>query len=130
MTVQMPVRNSMENIARWTARIVGSLLVLLVLAIFVGEGIFEGTSGLAGLEIRDYVMFAAMFAMVAGLALAWKWEGIGGGLAILGFVTFWLANYLSTGRLGAGWVVGLFPLVGLLFVYCWWRNRVQGRGLT
>ena len=71
------------TVATWTARIVGSLILLLILAFAIGEGV---PNPLHGLVRRNPLTFA-LVTMMVGLVLAWKWEGIGG-LLILGGLAF------------------------------------------
>jgi hypothetical protein len=104
-------------IGRWTARIAGTLMALFFLVFFVGEGfppIFR-------LPWRESLSVLLMSAMVAGLLLAWKWEGLGGAVALAGMVLF----MLLTGTRGIGLL--LVPAaIGLLHVVCWWSLRSGG----
>jgi hypothetical protein len=67
---------------------------------------------------------------VAGLGLAWRWEGLGGAISVV----FFLAD------IGLYWAIRgkFFPLrglpilspvliTGLLFLVCWWRTRSSSR---
>jgi len=67
-----------------------------------------------------------MFLSVLGLAIAWRWEGVGGAIN----VGFFLA------LLGLYWIIRgkFFPLralpmflaavvPGVLFLVCWWRTQ-------
>jgi len=106
-------------IARWTARIAGTLMALFFLAFFVGEGF----PNLFRLHWRESLSVLALSAVVAGLLLAWIWEGLGGAVALAGMVLF----MLLTGTRG----IGLFlapAAIGLLHVVCWWRLRSSGAG--
>jgi hypothetical protein len=100
---------------RWTARIAGTLLLLFFLAFFFGEGppnLFRTTA-------RDDLLFLAMAALFAGLAVAWKWEGSGGLLSIAGFVLLGILerNFLETPFLQ------LPAVIGVVHVACWWGLR-------
>ena len=106
-------------IARWTARIAGTLMALFFLAFFVGEGF----PNLFRLHWRESLSVLALSAVVAGLLLAWIWEGLGGAVALAGMVLF----MLLTGTRG----IGLFlapAAIGWLHVVCWWRLRSSGAG--
>src|SRR5271157_2108948 len=65
-------------IGRWTARIVGTLMALFFLAFFVGEGF----PNIFRLPWRESLSVLLMSAMVVGLLFAWKWEGLGGAVAL------------------------------------------------
>jgi hypothetical protein len=73
---------------RWTARIWGSLIVIFVLFIVVATLYSLITTGEADPNSEDDIPLIeysgpVLFSLSAvGLAIAWKWEGLGGGLAI------------------------------------------------
>ena len=99
-------------VGRWTARIAGTLMALFFLAFFVGEGF----PNIFRLSWRESLSVLALSAVVAGLLLAWKWEGLGGAVALAGMVLF----MLLTGTRGIGLL--LVPAaIGLLHIVCWWR---------
>jgi len=83
----------------------------------------EGFPNIFRLPWRESLSVLLMSAVVAGLLLAWKWEGLGGAVALAGMVLF----MLLTGTRG----IGLFLVpaaIGLLHVVCWWRLRSGGAG--
>lgn len=81
-------------------------------------------------ELEPYPWFENLIPLtlglaIVGLAVAWKYEGIGGGMAV-GFVAVNLLLYLATGRTRAGAVVIILApvsLPGLLFLLHWWLTR-------
>jgi hypothetical protein len=108
-------------IGRWTARIAGTLMALFFLAFFVGEGF----PNIFRLPWRESLSVLAISAVVVGLLLAWKWEGLGGGLAVAAMVAF----MLLIGMRGVATGLLLVPsAIGLLHVVCWWRLRSAGLG--
>lgn len=108
-------------IGRWTARIVGTLIALFFLAFFVGEGF----PNVFRLPWRESLSVLAMSAMVVGLLLAWKWEGLGGGVALAAMV----GSMFLIGFRGVAAGLLLVPaVIGLLHVVCWWRLRSAGVG--
>jgi hypothetical protein len=107
-------------IGRWTARIVGTSMALFFLAFFVGEGfppIFR-------LPWRESLSVLLMSAMMAGLLLAWKWEGLGGAVALAAVGLMPLIGMRGIGT----WLFLLPAATGLLHVVCWWRLRSAGVG--
>lgn len=97
---------------RWTARIIGGLVVLLVAAIAIGEGVpnpFQQTADVNACSL-------ALVAMLMGQMIAWKWEGIGGVLILAGFAGFAIANRGI--ELNAVFAPMLFT--GLAFAFCGW----------
>jgi hypothetical protein len=103
----------MATIGRWTARIVGTLLVLLFLTIALGEGL-PAPSQLTTIE---KLQFVGMIGLAAGLLLAWKWEGLGG---VVGAVAFLLLVAVSRSNLRM-WAFWLPAAVAVVHVACWVR---------
>jgi hypothetical protein len=116
----MSVAGRAVVIGRWTARVAGTLMALFFLAFFVGEGfppIFR-------LPWRESLSVLLMSAMMAGLLLAWKWEGLGGVLALAAVGLMPLI-----GMRGIGTLLFLLPAaIGLLHMVCWWALRSAGVG--
>ena len=113
------------SILRKIARIWSVVMIVLGALIFIAE-IFEAQSA----ELEPYpwwenLMPASMFLAILCLGLAWRWEVIGGALAIV----FCLVNmllYIATGR-GQVFAVLLITLPvfipGLFFLICAWRTK-------
>jgi hypothetical protein len=106
------------KILRWAARILGTLFVLLILVFLVGEGPPKPSM----LGARDRLMFLALGIMMAGLVLAWRWAGIGGLLALTGyllFVAIGKPRTMVSPFLAAG-------IAGFLHMLAWWfSDRVK-----
>jgi hypothetical protein len=103
------------RVVRWIARAWGSLLALMVLVFTAGEGLPSP----ARLTAPERLMFVALAIMVFGLIAAWKWEGFGGVLILIGYGLFAVADR----RVLVRGLFSLFPIAGLLFLFCWWRSR-------
>jgi hypothetical protein len=110
------------NGVRWFARISGSLILLLVLFIAIGEIVlWEPPPGSTGkLAERDIPLMTGMIVMLAGIVVAWFREGIGGLLMIVGFIPF-LVDELKS-RFNA-WFLVIFPVIGFLYLFCWWQSK-------
>jgi hypothetical protein len=114
------------KILRWTARIIGTLMALIMISLRVGEAIEKGGLQVSG--AGHWTMF--IFGMLAqlGIFLAWKWEGLGGILtASAMFIAilidiFWVQGEKVTNTIIAFsfWFIPAF-----LFIYCWWRTNKQ-----
>jgi hypothetical protein len=89
---------------RWAARIIGTALLVLIAALAIGEG---GVPGVA------------LWLMLIGQVVAWKWEGIGGLLILGGFALFAIMNHPFRFNI----VFGSWPVSGLLYLICWWWRR-------
>ena len=108
-------------IIRWLARIIGTLSVAVVLFLMVAESVEKGRIAIDSDRIP---MTAFGFLAFIGLIIAWKWEGLGGAMALGGLIAF---NILApAGAKGGLFVVtGLYGLPALLFIFCWWQTRKQ-----
>jgi hypothetical protein len=118
------MKKSHVNGVRWFARILGSLVLLFVLLMVIGEGLFmetpPGSSGM--LKERDIPLMAGMITMLVGIVVAWFREGIGGLLMIGGFIPF-LVDELKSEKGFNAWFLVIFPIIGLLHLFCWWQSR-------
>jgi hypothetical protein len=84
------VKGNSSNSLRWTARIVGTLWILICVTLFIGyyiEGL-ERNSGTAHTNpdiLRIFILVCMAVALV-GLIIAWWNEGLGGIISIIGFI--------------------------------------------
>lgn len=98
----------------WIARIISAVCIGFILLIFLGEGltvdgIWPTTSEWVGL-------FFFPFGLLVGLLIAWRYELVGGLISIASLATFYLWNYIATGRFPTGPYLLLMALPGVLFV--------------
>ena len=103
------------TVVRWTARIIGTLLLLLMAVFAIGEGVPNPSI----LSPREILLFAALAMMILGQIVAFRWEGIGGILILSGFAFFSIVNH----RISLNVVFGPWLLTGLLYLGCWWMKR-------
>jgi len=124
---------------RWVARIWGTVIVAFTLLILIGYGWSWVTTGTADpYAVEDYppienlpVVFSVLG--VLGLGIAWRWEGLGGAIAVLcslaslpvllihwpiaqDFPRFLVAPY-------GAWMMIAIP--GVLFLVCWRRSKMK-----
>jgi hypothetical protein len=104
-------------VARWTARIGGSLILALIVVLAIGEGVPNPLR----LPIREQLLSIALLTMIVGLIVGWKWEGVGGLLILGGFAFFAVVNR------GVKLNVVFAPMlaVGLIYLGCGWRWRIR-----
>ena len=78
--------NKRLTILRWVARVwsVPSIFALL-LPYFV-----EGVYWLQATSVREAIGHLCFFAILVGLVLAWRWEGLGGALTVAGLAAFYV----------------------------------------
>jgi uncharacterized membrane protein YkvI len=118
------MKKSHINGVRWFSRILGSLILLLVLFMAIGEALFmEPPPGSSGkLKESDIPLMTGMIVMLVGIVVAWFREEIGGLLMIGGFIPF-LVDELKSERGFNAWFLVIFPIIGFLHLFCWWQSR-------
>ncbi len=116
------------NMIRWTARIIGTLIVAFTLFIVIGEMLESCKQrGHASTDIFDTLMIITFIfwgAGLTGLILAlWK-EGLGGFISLLCFMIFILligVNPKPDVTFSNVLFIYLFPSV--LYLFYWWLKR-------
>jgi hypothetical protein len=107
---------------RWTARVLGVLLLVITLSFYV----MEGGPNPAKLSLIQGLQFASHGLALLGLVVLWVWELPGGLLTVAGMVGFCTANYLAVGRFPGGWVFPLFYLPAGFALISWTLARRNG----
>lgn len=77
------------TLLRWTARITGTLLLLFLIYMFVGHlvGDANGPNGMSFRGSGEFFTFLLFpVCSIIGLALAYKYELLGGGLSVLSLI--------------------------------------------
>jgi predicted Ser/Thr protein kinase len=100
--------------ARWTARLIGTALLLFC-------GIFLLAEGLPAIAIQPegvQLNFAALVLMLAGFIIGWGREGTAAVLITAG----WMLWNVSEGSIKRDLFQIPLP-VGLLYGYCWWSTH-------
>lgn len=108
-----------QLILRWSARITGLLLVGLVLFFVIGYG---GAPNVFRQPLATQVEIFAMVVVLAGFLVGWRWEGVGGVMAVGGCVAFLVAELAANGKPPGG-ALPLFAVPGILLLlsYGWQR---------
>jgi len=99
---------------------------LLYLRVAVGDLLAELRSDAVSSGILLLFTFLAIATL--GLLLSWRWEGLGGLLAILGGLGLAAAGegvYGSRGWLAALLYSSPFIISGVLCLACWWHKRTK-----
>lgn len=111
------------SIIRWTARILGSLFAATGLIIF-GSELVEHFSGEPVFSIDTTADFVALLLLhgsyIIGYIIAWKWEALGGVIAIGGVIC---SQIISPNPISmfAGQLIFIIP--GILFLVYWYMIR-------
>jgi hypothetical protein len=109
-------------VARWSARLLGVLLTLLFAVIVIGEW----QAGMPGPGPAEMPMVAALIVSLAGFAIAWRSDAVGGALILVGFVAFEILDLMRGGRLAFGSVFPLIGAAGLLHLLAALARRAGG----
>jgi hypothetical protein len=99
-------------VARWGARISGTLLAGMVLLFIIGEGPPPLVRG----SLSENLMSLAGLVCLTGYVVIWFRELPGGLVSLLGIASFYGLNYAASGRLPGGWVLPMFFVPGALAV--------------
>ena len=97
--------------ARWTARVLGTLLFATYALFVVGEGLPPIGSQPEGVQVS----FVATGLMLLGFAVGWKREGT----AALLIGSGWTLWHIAEGRIGLSAFHAPVP-VAALYAFCWW----------
>jgi hypothetical protein len=98
-------------VARWMARILGTLLLAFYGLFILGEGLPPIATQPEGVQLS----FTALGLMLLGFVVGWKREGA----AALLICSGWTLWQISEGRITRTLFQTPLP-VGLLYGYCWW----------
>lgn len=108
------------NIIRWSARILGLLLIIFCLIFFIGERLESQNP----IDTYNKWVFAALGIGLAALILAWWKEGLGGIISLVSFMVFNLLAAFSPVEGSRYLSILLFPLIpSFLHVLAWWLTK-------
>lgn len=100
-------------VIRWTARVLGTFIAGVLLLFMIGNHYNPFT-----MQLRDAVHTLFMpVGVLIGLALAWRWELLGGAVATGGMLGWYALILARSGNLNAGWAPLLIAVPGLLFLW-------------
>ena len=104
------------NIFCWLVKGLGLAVLLLILAIFIGEG----PPNPFKLTARELVLMFFFLTIWIGLALS-VWRQLIGGIVIIAGI----GSFTIIGGMGHSWVFYAFWLMGILNILCWWLKKLQ-----
>ena len=101
----------------------GLALIVLVLSIFIGQSLSSHVipTPLTTSLTEDFLSLALIMTWL-GIVVAWRWEGIGGLVIVGSVLLFESINAIVTGHWRFDVLNVLFLLVGVLFLWDWWRT--------
>jgi hypothetical protein len=107
------------RVLRWSARVLSLLAVGVLLSFAFGMQL--NLSQFAARELALFVFFP--LGVCLGLVLAWRWEGLGGGIAVASLAAFYLLHRLLSSGYPRGVAFAVLASPGLLFLLCWSWTR-------
>jgi len=112
------------NIIRWTARVFGTLLVIISLTIFVSSMIENYYKQGHVLDTYNIIVFAVLGIGFAALILAWWKEGLGGIIAFISFIVFnLLAAFSPIEGSRYMFLLLIFLVPSILYLLYWLLKR-------
>jgi hypothetical protein len=106
---------------RWTARVLASLLAMFFLLMVIGYAVDSNPDAEQRADILTQVLLLTLFiTWIIGTMLAWRWEGIGGGIILVSTIIFFIRVPDAFTTLN---LLHLLPAIGILFLICWWKAR-------
>lgn len=122
-------KRRLESILRWIARVWSVVSVGFVLCILVGELVYPHAAPPS--SVREMVgLLLFPLGVCVGLVLAWRWEAVGGAIALGSLALFYLVLFLSDGRFPRGPYFALVAAPGLLFLVAWAIGTRRKDGVT
>lgn len=115
------VNSRMVTILRWFARIWSGLVFVVALLIMVAPDPYV----VEPVPLGDRIQLGFYGLAILGLLSAWRWEGLGGAVAIAGVVGSSAAFAIFRGYWFPGLLIPAFliALPGALFLVCWRLSR-------
>jgi len=112
------MKTSFVNGVRWVTRILGIIAGLMVLYFGVLDRILE-ISWYLQIEshLKFIVLLAFLVLILSGIVTAWFREAVGGLMILVGYVLSLAFKEIE------GSLFYPVPIVGLLFLFCWWQSR-------
>jgi hypothetical protein len=106
-------------VCRWTARIVGTLLVLVCGTIAIGQGMPNPLTQ----PLMVQLGFLALALIMAGILAGWQWEPSGAIISLAGWCMFAVVAIHSPR--GLDWFISALALPGVLYLVSASLRRYQ-----
>ena len=114
MSERKALARFLAGVIRWSAKVWSLASIGFVLLIFVGEALSLSTSDpMKPSELVGFLFFP--IGTCLGMALAWRHEGLGGGLTIASIVAFYVWMEIDRGAFPRGPYFLLIAAPGMLF---------------
>ena len=110
---------------RIIARVMSVILISFFLLIFIGEELQSAEKGTSSPMTFHTFLLIVLFAItLIGLALAWKWELIGGIISLLSFIALLIGIYIfNPSVLTKMALLLIYPVNAILFIFVGYRSK-------
>ncbi len=107
------------NIILWLARILGSIAILFLLFMTIGELITDSnTTSMNRSDVFALLLFP--ISTIIGLLLAFKWKGLGGLITVGGIMFL----HILRPEIASSFLISAFAFPGLLYIiYAAWNKQ-------
>ncbi len=106
------------KILRWILRVLSGLIIVFFLFMFIGETLFNPKPG-KPMSINEIIQLSVNGIGLIGLGLAWKWELMGGIIALVAFIVLAIINPIIL----KGPLLFIWPIIAILFIVLWALSR-------
>ena len=106
------------TILRWILRVLSSIIILFFLFMFIGQTFSVEKPG-EHLSTNEIIQLSVNGIGLIGLGLAWKWELIGGIIALVAFIVLAIINPIVL----KGPLLFIWPIIAILFIVLWAISR-------
>lgn len=109
------------NIIRWIARIWGTTILAFVL-FFLFANIFGSEESGGIRDVKEAISAISGIFAIIGLAIALKWEGLGGLLTIIGLTGLFIVRF---DLISNPYIIGGIAPPGILYLIYWYLTKGQ-----
>jgi hypothetical protein len=109
------------NIIRWIARIWGTTILAFVL-FFLFADIFGSEESGGIRDVKEAIVAISGIIAIIGLAIALKWEGLGGLLTIIGLTGLFIVRFDLVSN---PYIIGGIAPPGVLYLIYWYLIKGQ-----
>lgn len=109
-------RCPMALVMRWAGRLLGLAAIAFVAWFLVAHIAAGDPPRPFAMSANELGLGLTLVGALAGMAIGWRWEWIGGLLVLAAMFAFFAIERMATGTWPGGWVIWLFPVPGVLFL--------------
>jgi len=117
----MKNQSKTSNIIRWIARIWGTAILTFVL-FFLFADIFGSEESGGIRDVKEAIVAISGIVAIIGLAIALKWEGLGGLLTIIGLTGLFIVRF---DLISNPYIIGGIAPPGILYLIYWYLAKGQ-----